>query len=137
MWNLLEKKENVFSRWCESKEIDDYEKLRQLILMEEFKQCVLKEIKLHLEEVKVDVLDKAAVVADDYALTHKVIFSKKNGHAAKGSSNTEDKVKKNDKSSEKIFFLIRTSLVIGHMVLRMLPILTVRKEDTMYLNVSK
>ena len=77
-------KENLFNRWCESKEIKDLESLRQLILMEEFKRCIPKEIKLHLEEIKVDEIEKASVVADDYALTHKVVFSK-SSYSKKGS----------------------------------------------------
>ena len=42
MWNLLEKKEQLFDRWCSSKKVgSDHEKLRQLILVEEFKWCII------------------------------------------------------------------------------------------------
>jgi len=70
-------KENMFNRWCTSKEINtDYEKLRQLILVEEFKRCVPNDIKTHLDEQKIDDLSRAATTADDFALTHKSSFGK-------------------------------------------------------------
>jgi len=38
-------KQNLFDRWCASKEINgDFEKLRQLILVEDFKDCLPTEI---------------------------------------------------------------------------------------------
>ena len=79
-------KENIFNRWCDSKSVGvDFEALRQLILLEEFKRCIPKEMKMYLEEVKVKVLEVATVIADDYSLTHKSVFhkpaySKKNGN---------------------------------------------------------
>ena len=70
-------KEHLFNEWCRSKNIADYEGLRGLILVEEFKRCIPKEIRTHLEEVQIDTLDKAASVSDEYALTHKGIFQSK------------------------------------------------------------
>ena len=65
-------KETLFDRWCTSKEVqNDFGRLRQLVLMEEFKNCLPSEIKTYLDEQKVDSLHQAAVRADDYALTHK------------------------------------------------------------------
>ena len=70
-------KEVYFDRWCNSKEVgSDFEKLRQVVLIEEFKRCVREDIKTYLDEQKVDSLQKAASCADDYALTHKSTFSK-------------------------------------------------------------
>ena len=55
-------KEQLFDRWCCSKKIDqNYDKLRQLVLVEEFKRCI-------------QTLEEAARLADDYYLTHKVSF---------------------------------------------------------------
>ncbi|KAL5022408.1 hypothetical protein ScPMuIL_001563, partial [Solemya velum] len=69
-------KEQLFNRWCDSKEIDkDFGKLRQLLLIEEFKRCVHTNIKTHLDERKVETLSEAATMADDYALTHKGSFA--------------------------------------------------------------
>ena len=65
-------KETLFDRWCTSKDIcGNYEKLRQLILIEEFKKCLPSEVKTYIDEKKVETLNQAAVMADDYILTHK------------------------------------------------------------------
>ena len=70
-------KEVYFDRWCNSREVGtDFEKLRQVILIEEFKRCVRDDIKTYLDEQKVENLAKAAAYADDYALTHKSTFNK-------------------------------------------------------------
>ena len=44
---FLREKENVLEKWCDSKRIDgDVEKLRQLILAEEFLNCVQEEVRV-------------------------------------------------------------------------------------------
>ena len=69
-------KENLFNRWCHSKEIgQDFKKLKQMVLLEEFKDKVRPDIRSHLDEQKVEELEKAAIMADDYALTHKMSIS--------------------------------------------------------------
>ena len=71
-------KEQLFDRWCSSKKIgSDHEKLRQLMLVEEFKRCINLDIKSFLDEKQVETLEAAARLADDYALTHKVSFINK------------------------------------------------------------
>ena len=71
-------KEVYFDRWCNSKEIkESYENLKQLILIEEFKRCVRDDIKTYLDEKNVETLQKAATVADDFALTHKSFHKSK------------------------------------------------------------
>ena len=66
-------KENLFNRWCHSKEIgQDFKKLKQMVLLEEFKDKVRPDIRSHLDEQKVEELEKAAIMADDYALTQKM-----------------------------------------------------------------
>ena len=61
-------KESLFDRWCTSKEIEEnFVKLRQLILVEEFKNCVSCDVKTYLDEKR----KEDAVLADDYVLTHK------------------------------------------------------------------
>ena len=66
-----------FDRWCHSRKVGaDFKKLRQVILIEEFKRCVHDDIKTYLDEQKVENLAKAAAYADDYALTHKSTFNK-------------------------------------------------------------
>ena len=68
-------KEQLFNRWCCSKKIDqNYDKLRQLMLVEEFKRCIQSDVKTFLDEKQVETLEEAARLADDYYLTHKVSF---------------------------------------------------------------
>ena len=72
------RKETLFNTWCSSKEIDNnFEKVRQLLLIEEFKKCLPDKVKTYLDEKKVETLGQAAVLADDYILTHKSIGSHK------------------------------------------------------------
>ena len=104
-------KENLFNRWCHSKEIgQDFKKLKQMVLLEEFKDKVRPDIRSHLDEQKVEVLEKAAIMADDYALTHKM--SSKSGNPQQkryhGSGNREnisrnmDDRKRQAKSTENV-----------------------------------
>ena len=68
-------KEQLFDRWCWSKKIDqNYDKLRQLVLVEEFKRCIQSDVKTFLDKKQVETLEEAARLADDYYLTHKVSF---------------------------------------------------------------
>lgn len=70
-------KETLFDWWCASKDIcGNYEKLWQLILIEEFKKCLPNEVKTSIDEKKVETLNQAAVMADDYVLKHKVSTGK-------------------------------------------------------------
>ena len=69
---FLREKENALDKWCDSKRIDgDAEKLRQLILAEEFLNCVPEEVRVHLSERKTDVTYEMAAPADEYILTHR------------------------------------------------------------------
>ena len=68
-------KEQLFDRWCSSKKIgSDYPKL---MLVEEFKRCINSDVKSFLDQKEVETLEKAARLADDYTLTHKVSFVSK------------------------------------------------------------
>ena len=104
-------KENLFNRWCHSKEIgQDFKKLKQMVLLEEFKDKVRPDIRSHLDEQKVEELEKAAIMAGDYALTHKM--SSKSGNPQQkryhGSGNREnisrnmDDRKRQGKSTENV-----------------------------------
>jgi len=71
------KKEVQFDRWCASKEVNlDFNKLHQLILLEEFKSCLFPFIKTYLDERNPESLHQAAVLAEDYSWTHKGAFSR-------------------------------------------------------------
>ena len=46
-------KDNLFNRWCHSKEVgQDFEKLKQMVLLEEFKDKLRPDIRSHLDEQK-------------------------------------------------------------------------------------
>ena len=71
-------KEQLFDRWWSSKKVgSDHAKLRQLMLVEEFKRCINSDVKAFLNEREVENLETAARLADDYALTHKASFVNK------------------------------------------------------------
>ncbi|XP_074648994.1 uncharacterized protein LOC141904313 [Tubulanus polymorphus] len=66
-------KEVLFDRWCDSKSVNrDYESLRQVILLEEFKRCIFPSLHTYLDERKIDNLSEAAKSSDEYSLIHKV-----------------------------------------------------------------
>ena len=68
-------KEQLFDRWCSSQKIEEsYDRLRQLILVEEFKRCVPSSVRTFIDEQKAETLENAARLADDYSLTHKDSF---------------------------------------------------------------
>ena len=70
-------KEQLFDRWCLAMHIDnDFGKLRQLLLLEEFKRSVSPEIRTYLNEKDITELCHASVAADDYTLTHKSSYGK-------------------------------------------------------------
>ena len=72
-------KEALFDRWCAAKTVEkDFTKLRQLVLVEEFKKCLHSDVKMYLDEQK----------ADEYFLTHKRSFEK---DEVKGASHLGNK----------------------------------------------
>ena len=73
MLNLPEQKNNYLIEKVGS----DHAKLRQLMLVEEFKRCINSDVKAFLNEREVENLETAAHLADDYALTHKASFVNK------------------------------------------------------------
>ena len=77
-------KEVLFTRWCTSKDVANFEQLRQLILVEEFKRQTPSDIRSHLDEHQVNDLHMAATMADDYSLTHKSTFHKVGFHSSGG-----------------------------------------------------
>ena len=65
--------------------VKDFERLRQLILIEEFKVCVPPSIKTYIDEQKASTLHQAAVLADDYSLTHRNAFAPADSSGSAGS----------------------------------------------------
>ena len=71
-------KEKLFDRWCHSQKVDkDHDKLRQLILIEEFKRCIRSDVRTFIDEQKAETLEDAAWLADEFSLSHKVTFVEK------------------------------------------------------------
>ena len=71
-------KEQLFDWWCSSKKVGSgHAKLRQLLLVEEFKRCINSDVKAFLDEKDVETLDLAARLVNDYSLTHKASFVNK------------------------------------------------------------
>ena len=48
----------------------DFEKLCQLILIEEFKSCLLNNLKTYIDKEKAESLQQAMMIVDDYSLIH-------------------------------------------------------------------
>lgn len=67
-------KEAHIDRWCTSNKVDDFDQLRQLVLMEDFKNCFPERVSTYLNEEKVSDVFKAAVLVDEYVLTQKAVF---------------------------------------------------------------
>ena len=65
-------KEQLSNRWCSSMKVgSDHAKLKQCMLVEEFKRCINSDVKAFLDEKEVETL------VDDYSLTHKASFVNK------------------------------------------------------------
>ena len=65
----------LFDKWCHSCNVNTVAELRELDLLEEFKKCLLERIVVYLNEQKETSVTKAAVLADEFILTHKSVFS--------------------------------------------------------------
>lgn len=63
-----------FNRWCVSSGVKTFEGLCQLIALEQFKNCFSGCIATYINECKVTTPQAAAVLADEYILTHKTTF---------------------------------------------------------------
>ena len=61
-------------RWCSSSEVESYDGLRSLFLVEQFKNWLPEEMAMYVTEHQVTTLSEAAVLADNYALVHKTRF---------------------------------------------------------------
>ncbi|KAI5109380.1 hypothetical protein C0J45_0777, partial [Silurus meridionalis] len=67
-------KTTLLDKWCSASGVSDFNQLKELILLEEFKSCLPEQLMVHLNEQKIDTLAKAAIFLDEFVLTHKVVF---------------------------------------------------------------
>ncbi|XP_068207473.1 trichohyalin-like [Palaemon carinicauda] len=65
------RKRVAFQEWLKAKGEEDFDALKELILIEEFKNNISLDLKTHLEDLKLDHLDTLAVAADEFFLSHK------------------------------------------------------------------
>ncbi|CAI5637482.1 unnamed protein product [Oreochromis niloticus] len=68
-------KKTLFDKWCNATKVKTLDDLRELVLLEEFKSQLPEKVVTYLNEQKVTTLAAAAVQADEFALTHKSVFS--------------------------------------------------------------
>ena len=117
-------KEALFDRWCSSKDIrEDYSRLRELMLIEEFKSCIPVELKTYLDDQKAFKLHNAAVLADEYSLTHKNVatrnkqyqddFTVKSDSQTKGDSHSKATSQSQNLPSTKICAYCKK---VGHLI---------------------
>ena len=62
----------LFGRWRVASDVKTFDNLCELILVEQFRETLPENLATYLSERGADTLSEAAVLADDYALTHKV-----------------------------------------------------------------
>lgn len=67
-------KTTLFEKWCAASKVTTFEQLKELILLEDLKNSLPEVIVVHLNEKKVGKLSEAAVLTDEFVLTHKMIF---------------------------------------------------------------
>ena len=84
--------EVYFDSCCSTaKDIPDYEQRKQLFLIKRFKLCVYNRfsLKTYLDKQNVETLHEMAVLADDYALTHKRSLKPRQGGYSKPSGGSD------------------------------------------------
>ena len=65
-------KEMMFDRWYRSLKVkEEFKNLKEVVVLEEFKKSVSFGVRSHLDDHKVRDVQSAALMADEYELTHK------------------------------------------------------------------
>ena len=76
LFELAREKERLSDRWCISERIGtNFNNLKGVIFLEEFKNCVHPSIKNHITENKAQTWQNASEMTDEFFCTHKHIFS--------------------------------------------------------------
>ena len=84
-----------------AREVDKrFDKMRELLLIEEFKSCLPSGIRTHLADRGVNKLEKAAIMADDFELVHKQSFCSDNRHNTSRSKLTKSWLKKGEQTGK-------------------------------------
>ena len=96
--SLLEFKSKCLIGFSSKNIKKDFKQLRQIVLIEQFKECNHANIKTHLDESDTNNLEDVTTTADDYALTHRLSTKNTGGlykfnQYHKGNSNRPNKEK--------------------------------------------
>ena len=62
----------LFDRWCQSEGVNSMGKLKELILIEDFRNSLPDNVSIYVAEQKAETSSQAACLADQYALTQRV-----------------------------------------------------------------
>ena len=96
-------KQRYFDKWCHAMKVQqDFERLRLIILIEEFKESVNFNLRVYIDERAPTNLNEAAHLADEYALIHQSQFhSKSHSNSSKSSNNSSSSCQSNGSDVEK------------------------------------
>ena len=72
---FMREKEFLCDRWLNSQEVTTFEGLRDLVILEDFKNCLSRSVAMYVSEHKDLKPASAAVLADEYVLAHKGAIS--------------------------------------------------------------
>ena len=69
--DFARQQEAAFDKWVRASEVYGVQQLRELMILEQFKQGLPKTIQVHLNDLGVSTVCRAAEAADNYVLVHK------------------------------------------------------------------
>jgi len=81
----------LFGRWCSASEVATFDAVCDMIVLEKFKQSIPSHIAVYISEHKVKTAAKAAVLADEYVLTHRRDIRAPEGGMYRAPSKWEEK----------------------------------------------
>ena len=81
-------KTTLFDRWCQSEGVNSMGKLKELILVEDFRNCLPDNVSIYVAEQKAETISQAACLADQYALTHRVYKDRNRGKSQSPAFNS-------------------------------------------------
>ncbi|XP_057676607.1 uncharacterized protein LOC130906366 isoform X1 [Corythoichthys intestinalis] len=84
-------KQTLFNRWLKASEVTDFNSLCDLILMEDFKNSLSDRLATYLNEQKVTNVSEAAVLVDEYVITHRQHIDKKDDFEKRDKSESSFK----------------------------------------------
>lgn len=82
---------SLFGRWCTASEVDTFDALCNMIVLEKFKNSLPSQIAVYISEHKVKTAAEAAVLSDEYVLTHRSDFRPPEPGVCRGPGQWEEK----------------------------------------------